>query len=844
MDRGRQDRTGEFEPGSLTVLLDNAGNDFDPQVSGSYTDLAGTGGLPWRPVRLTYTADVDGSPQIATFIFYTGPECWAVKRKGRQSTAELVAVDTMGLFESIENPSSPMAATIRYHAPDWWIRGLGGDLAAGNGDSLQDSSGNDYASLIASSGGGVLFATDSLVPDEDNAAMLHQANTSGYTDEATLTAATSAFRMSCVWESDTVSGTDQEIIRQRTSPGGVIRWRLECNTSGSLVLTVYNTSGVAQAFTAAPSNPDDGGGRWDDGSPHLLVVSFQGGSLLRIEADGQTATQTSSIPATVNGRVIFGGGAAVAKIDEVAYWSTAPYSATVSGDLLDAFTGDGIWGTDGPESRIERLWELANEPGDPDGTGPFEFHEGTADSLLGATTDLGATLADTIRGVAESYRGAGYALRDGTVRFRTYTALARAAYEATYVDPVAHLTDETAPTSLPRVVRRSEPQWSGVRVDRIVNVSEARWSGLTFELRDQASIDKYGRRVRRWTSEVEDALYASWLAAEDVDRYADPLIELRSVTLSPLVDAEAAAFLASDCELEAPIQFTYTPPGESAITVGMNVQGESWSWENGVEWTVTLSLAPDVASDVALSPPAFGDPEAIWWAGTLERLETDADDDVQQWPSFVGNLDVSQATFASRPLYRASSIGGRPAVEFDGSDDYLGRSAPFTGTQGAVVAVIASDAFTPPQVGTVWAGSSSTETTEYLAGFDHNSDGSRAPSINRYASGGGDEVEGASSSSTSAVIVEWSSDGDDWTLRTDNALESLTVVDGSNSGDWFGDLTNDDLFTLGATRYENSGAQVASYLDGRIAFLAVYPAPLTTTERAELYGWLEAHYGL
>lgn len=848
MDRGRQDRTANFEPGSITVLLDNSDSELDPQVSGSSVDLASTGGLPWRPVRVTVTADVDGTPTDAEFIFYTGPECWRVERGGPgiASTSELRAVDTMGMFEWVALPTSPFAAVIRYYDPDWWVRGLGGDVAAINGDSLQDSSGNGYTSLIAGSGSDAMFAASSLIPNDTDGAMLHTAGVSGYTDESTLTDATSAFTMVCVWSCDDTSGADQEIIRQRVVPGGIIRWRVECNTSGSLVFTIYDTSGTPVAFCAAPSNPADGGGRWDDGEPHLIVASFQGTSFIRIRADGQAGQQTSSIPASVTGRVIFGGGAANATIDEVAYWESSSHAVNMAAQLEAVMDGTG-WG-DGItlEARIGELWDASQQPGDPDNSGdPFEYHQGASDPEVLGLTETASSLAAALDEHAAWYRGAVYALRDGTVRVRTYTALSRAAYTTTYVDPVAHLTDEASPTSLPRPVRRSQPGWSGVRLDRVVNVSRVTWSGLSFELRDDDSIAAFGRRVREWESQVDDALHASWLAAEDATRFADAGVEMRAVTLSPAVDADAAAFLVSDCELEAAVMFTWTPPGESAQTIGMNIQGEKWSWGEGKVWTVELTLAPDVASDRAVTPPAFASPLAVWWAGDLTIAETTADGEVSTWTDRVGSVPVVQATSANRPLYRSAGVGSKPSVDFDGSNDVLTRAAaPFSATQGTVVAVIKSDSFTPPQVGTVWSQSSSTETTEYLSGFDHNSNGTRAPAVNRYASGGGDEVEGSSTSTTDAVIVEWSSDGDDWALRTDNVAESLTVVDGSNTGDWFGDLTNDDQFSIGATRYENSGAQVTSFMSGHIAFLAVYPAPLTTTERAELYAWLTDHYGL
>jgi hypothetical protein len=60
----------------------------------------------------------------------------------------------------------------------------------------------------------------------------------------------------------------------------------------------------------------------------------------------------------------------------------------------------------------------------------------------------------------------------------------------------------------------------------------------------------------------------------------------------------------------------------------------------------------------------------MWLRADVLVLEDE--DPVDTWPDGSGNSnDATQGTFASMPVYRASSIGGLPSVQFDGVDDWL-----------------------------------------------------------------------------------------------------------------------------------------------------------------------------
>lgn len=591
MKRGREDRTAVFEPGTVTLTLDNADDELDPLRVGSLVDLSTNQGLPLCHIRIQVTYNAVDYPFFYGFI---GPECWIVERNrvDAGSTVRLDAVDRLGYFAQVGLPSSLYAAQVKWLAPAWWVRGIGGDVAAGNGDALRDSSGNGVVGEISASGSDVIFETASLVDGDSDSAMLNQAGVAGFTDDATLIAARANMTMACIWKG-TTDTVDQEIMRQRNMTSGFVRWRVECQVGGAIVATIYDTAGSATDFVSAPANPASAG-RWDDGEPHIIFCRVEGGTRMRIWVDGQRDECVASIPATIAGRVIFGGGSEVATFDEVAYWDSALPTLDIN-SITDAFTGVAPFDGDTITERAERWWNLTNHPlvsGDLDvRTGPLEIASG-AITAFGAT-DMPSSLADALQSLAESWRGAVYALRDGSVRLRTNEPSGEASGEL-YDTVVANLTDAPAPPDAPLPVRRSRPEFTGIRLDRIVNVSRVTWGGLTFSLRNDDSIVRYGERVREWTSDKSEALWATAAADAEVNgspNWADPSFEMREVTVWPLIDANAAEFVFTLLELERFVTVEWTAPDGVLLSTNLHVQSESWNWVNGSELEVGLVLA-------------------------------------------------------------------------------------------------------------------------------------------------------------------------------------------------------------------------------------------------------------
>lgn len=627
MKRGRDDRTATFDPGTVSLSLDNSDDELDPWRIGSMVEAASDKGLPLCPIRIQVTHNAVDYP---VFYGYIGPECWIVERSRVDgvSTVRLDAVDRMGLFTQTRLPSSLFAAQLQWLRPDWWVRGIGGDVASGNGDALRDSSGNGVVGEIAASGSDVIFETASLVSGDSDSAMLHQAGVAGFTDDATLIASRANMTMACVWRGEP-DAADQEIMRQRNMTSGFVRWRVECQTSGQIVATIYDTGGSATDFVSAPANPD--GGRWDDEQPHIIFCRIEGGTRMRVWVDGQRDECVASIPATIAGRVIFGGGSEVAAFDEVAYWDSALPTLDIN-SITDAFMGTAPFSGDTMEERIERWWALTDRP---QGGSDLEAHlndSGPETAPMGGVSDMPSTLAEALDQVAESVRGAAWCTREGAIRVRTYLALFDNPNHLTnYVTPIANLTDLATPASSPPPVRRSRPELTGSRLDRLVNVSRVTWEGLSFSLRNDDSIARYGERVREWTSNLEAVYDATILADLEVNGgiqpdYASPTFEMNGLVVHPLIDENAADLVFEELELERMVTVEWTNPAGVVSRTSLNIQSESWSWA-GSDLSVTLVLAsagwaPSIQRPY-ISDVMVDEPIAYWPLGSGSTTEPD-----------------------------------------------------------------------------------------------------------------------------------------------------------------------------------------------------------------------------
>lgn len=239
-----------------------------------------------------------------------------------------------------------------------------------------------------------------------------------------------------------------------------------------------------------------------------------------------------------------------------------------------------------------------------------------------------------------------------------------------------------------------------------------------------------------------------------------------------------------------------------------------------------------------MSPPTPANPAAVWWADDLALSDGAA---VSSWTDRVNGRTVSQAASGNRPLFRAAGLNGRPSVQFDGVNDYLGLSAAnavSNASSGCVVAVAIP--LSPSANGqTIWCSSDIATIDWRLAGATLNG---RLSVLQKQVvtSGDPDDVMlGNTPLTTSPRAFEWSSNGSSYAMRINNSAEPFTVFSGANSGDWFSKTLNRDNFTIGAllrtTLYTPTFA-------GHVAYLGVFDSPLSAGDRADLYDWINSYY--
>jgi len=239
------------------------------------------------------------------------------------------------------------------------------------------------------------------------------------------------------------------------------------------------------------------------------------------------------------------------------------------------------------------------------------------------------------------------------------------------------------------------------------------------------------------------------------------------------------------------------------------------------------------------NPPSFAD--LLLWldANQITGLANGAA--VSAWNDSSGfGHHAAQASSTLRPTYQASSVNGRPAVRFDGSNDYLTNSTfnPLGGRNGVTAFVVYR---------------SLTSSGNHV-GF---SEGARNVNQQMYSNGTYAYATagnyGRVSSSTSTAVTLWNSvyDGTqsgnaarlrlflNGTQRTMNftgtipaALNNTSSYEvgrpqGTSSAYWFGDIA--EVIVYGRSLSEGERVNVQSYLSDKYSLGIVPPATSTPT---------------
>ena len=105
---------------------------------------------------------------------------------------------------------------------------------------------------------------------------------------------------------------------------------------------------------------------------------------------------------------------------------------------------------------------------------------------------------------------------------------------------------------------------------------------------------------------------------------------------------------------------------------GIDGRSGVWSMREIADATRAGLWPPDVPKSISGL--------TLWFAADKLTGFNDGDA-VTTWPDLSGNgYDVTQGTSGSRPLYKTNIFKGKPALLFDGTDDFFGNTTvnPFT----------------------------------------------------------------------------------------------------------------------------------------------------------------------
>ena len=610
LTRGRRSAGDSISPGHIEVDLDNSDRLLDPNYSSAMNYIAGDKGLPMSPVKVTATYDGTTSD---VFYGYLGPECWVDRPAavGTESVVTMNAFDRAGLYARREmfRPGA-WGLICGYLDPEWWV--------TGDVDFPALSNGNTIPNMVATTDGE--GATVGGVVGSDYVYCAPPSGQAPYCDTSSdPTIRTGANCYITAAADDIMAGVDQDDttdaifwagdeqvsdqgIMGAVSPGGsTLRWKVVCNSSGELVLSVYNSGGSLLSSATAPSNPAAGsGGRWDTLQPIHIIVRHEGGTESKLYANGETATTGTAIAEVLESDIVLGAGPDVHYFWHHQHWNRKLSDAEISVPTIYLGTYLGPWRGDTLTQRIGHLYDafgLTNDATVHIGADDGDYTVGMYEDESAYTSFMGALL-----NAAYQWGGIAWADKSGGIRIRSITAPDNATHATHYATACANFTDEVSPAGSPTPLRRGPVTFTGYDGDAIVNEFKVQFqfggeSGafvdpttVTVARADFDSVAQYGRKTSNITTTVGEWEWAIDMADALVARYATPHRDMEALDLYPWGDDDLTTWILEEAELERAVDVTYTPPsGGSATTVTLSILGIRWKWYD-TRWHVSLSL--------------------------------------------------------------------------------------------------------------------------------------------------------------------------------------------------------------------------------------------------------------
>ncbi|MCB5179510.1 fimbrial protein [Streptomyces antimicrobicus] len=520
-------------------------------------------------------------------VFHGYIEKWPVTSEGLTAEVEVTAVDGFSVLSNTDIRTAMQNQILTTKPLGYWT--LGDPVGATRLENLA----NDLqpAKLVPSKygGGTPLLGADSVVR-KDETTCYSLANVAS--DQGTVvdiceggtriyplsTELTVAFWCHPVYPS---SGQTHTLFRS-WSDNGNDGLKVQLDSSGKVIATMRFVEGISSATSTASLSSS---------KPSFVVVSVKSGytsiwinGALDIKSDlGSVmdldvrdmrwaslagAQSRNTYAEYANGRY-----------GHLALWDRQLSSSEISSFWKLGDYNGAVFAED-EKTRIERIADMANYQGEAS-------YDAAKSSLQGPDWSTGASALEELQRAAED--ASGYIFMDGDGRLTYHNRDRRQGAVVRY-----ELSDSLGLPYEPGLQFEMDE-------DRIINeVTYKRTNGIEGVLKDQASIDAYGRKSKsielRVTSdsEVQDAAYTL------LNHYATPLVRCESVTLK--ASAVPALFLlVLGVEIGDRITLSDLPtqaPDSSldyyveAVSTDVSVDGGT------LDWVTTLSLSPAENSDV------------------------------------------------------------------------------------------------------------------------------------------------------------------------------------------------------------------------------------------------------